>query len=162
MAKNATLSDERIAGALGVYAGMVDHVLARPERWLGLDEDPPPSAGFSVLAFDAFRDRAFGKTTPASPGWSDVPVQKRVDWWVTRIGISAGLAAATPRLAGALADRLPLQSALSAPAAGLAVCATAREHGRHAAEDWVAVSVSFGPTVTGPHLRHAGGPVMTV
>jgi hypothetical protein len=56
---------------------------------------------------------------------------------VTRIGISAGLAAAAPRFAGALADRLPLQAALGASAAGLAVCATAREHGRVTPEEWV-------------------------
>ena len=109
---------------------MVDRVLANPQRWLGLDDDPPPTAPFPVRAMDALRDRALGEITPASPQWDAQPVQRRVDWWVTRIGISAGLAAATPRFAGALADRVPLQAALGASAAGLAVCATAREHGR--------------------------------
>ncbi|WP_298459417.1 hypothetical protein [uncultured Cellulomonas sp.] len=66
-----------------------------------------------------------------------MPVQRRVDWWVTRIGVSAGLAAAAPRLAGALSDRVPLQAALGASAAGLAVCATAREYGRTTPGDWV-------------------------
>ncbi len=42
-----------------------------------------------------------------------------------------------PRVAGALADRIPLQPALGACAAGLAVCATAREHGRTDPADWV-------------------------
>jgi hypothetical protein len=64
-------------------------------------------------------------------------VDKRVQWWVTRIGISAGLAAAAPRFAGALSDRVPLQAALGAAAAGLAVCATAREHGRSSPAEWV-------------------------
>ena len=58
-------------------------------------------------------------------------------WWVRRIGISAGLAAAVPRVAGALASRVPLQAALGASAAGLSVCATAREHGVVDAEAWV-------------------------
>lgn len=137
MAKNPAVPDERITQALGVYAGMVDHVLANPQRWLGLDDDPPPTAKFPVRALDAIRDRTFGETTPASDHWNDLPVEKRVDWWVTRIGISAGLAAAAPRFAGALADRIPLQSALGASAAGLAVCATAREHGRIAPAEWV-------------------------
>jgi hypothetical protein len=116
---------------------MVDRILGNPERWLGLDEDPPPSAPLPARAVDAVRDRAFGKTTPASPAWARQPVDKRVGWWVTRIGISAGLAAAAPRFFGALANRVPLQGALGAAAAGLAVCATAREHGTTSPTDWV-------------------------
>lgn len=137
MPKSPAVSDERIARALGAYAGMVDHVLTDPQRWLGLDDDPPPAAKFPARALDAIRDRAFGETTPASGQWQNVPLNKRIDWWVTRIGISAGLAAATPRFAGALADRVPLQSALGSSAAGLAVCATAREHGRTTPAEWV-------------------------
>ena len=137
MAKQPAVSDAQLARAVGVFAGLVDHVLTDPQRWLGLDDDPPPTAGFPARALDAVRDRALGEVTPASPTWSDQPVQRRVDWWVTRIGISAGLAAATPRLAGALADRIPLQAALEASAAGLAVCATAREYGRTTPDDWV-------------------------
>lgn len=131
------VSDESLARALGLYAAMVGQVLGDPARWLGLDDDPPPSAGLPVRVLDALRDRAFGEVNPASPTWSDQPLAKRVDWWVRRIGISAGLAAAAPRLAGALSDRLPLQAALGASAAGLAVCATAREHGRTEPADWV-------------------------
>ena len=116
---------------------MVDRVLSNPERWLGLDDDPPPTAAFPARALDAVRDRAFGEQTPASPTWTELPASKRVDWWVTRIGISAGLAAAAPRFFGALANRLPVQAGLGAAAAGLAVCATAREHGRTAPQDWI-------------------------
>ena len=131
------VSDEAVSRALGVYAGMVHRVLSDPGRWLGLDDDPPPTAGFPARALDALRDRAFGDVTPASPDWAAQSVPKRVDWWVRRIGVSAGLAAAAPRFAGALADRIPLQAALGASAAGLAVCATAREHGVTTAERWV-------------------------
>jgi hypothetical protein len=137
MAKKAAVTDEILARALGLYAGMVDHILTEPQRWLGLDEDPPPTASFPVKALDALHDRAFGDITPASPRWSDQPRQSRIDWWVRRIAVSAGLAAAAPRLAGALADRIPLQAALGASATGLAVCATAREQGVSAVEDWV-------------------------
>jgi len=133
----SAVSDERLAHALTSYAGMVDRVLSNPQRWLGMDEDPPPQARFPTRAVDALRNRALGRTTPGSPLWPKLPVDNRVQWWETRIGISAGLAAAAPRLAGAFADRIPLQAALGAAAAGLAVCATAREHGRVAPQGWV-------------------------
>jgi hypothetical protein len=137
MSKTPAVTDTQITKALGLYAAMVDHVLTDPQRWLGLDDDPPPTAAFPARALDAVRDRALGEVTPASPVWGEQPLQRRVQWWVTRIGVSAGLAAAAPRFAGALADRLPLQAALGASAAGLAVCATAREHGRTAPAEWV-------------------------
>ncbi len=137
MAKTPAVADDDLVRVLSTYAGLVAHVLNDPGRWLGLDEDPPPTAALPLRLLDAVRDRVFGDTTPASPQWAQRPVQQRVDWWVTRIGVSAGLAAAAPRLAGALADRLPLQAALGASASGLAVCATAREHGVVDPQAWV-------------------------
>ncbi|GAA1837761.1 hypothetical protein ACFFOM_18760 [Microlunatus capsulatus] len=137
MAQPQEIDDERVVRALDLYARMVGRVLADPQRWLGLDDEPPPSARFPAKVLDALRDRALGDTTPASPVWDQQPLKRRVDWWVTRIGVSAGLAAAAPRVAGVLADRIPLQPALGACAAGLAVCATAREHGRTDPADWV-------------------------
>lgn len=131
------ITDERVAQVLGVYARMAHRVIGDPGRWLGLDDDPPPSAGFPRKALDAVRDRAFGEVTPASPAWGQQPLDNRVRWWVRRIGVSAGLAAAVPRVAGALASRVPLQAALGASAAGLAVCTTAREHGVVDPEGWV-------------------------
>lgn len=134
---NPAISDDTLARALGVYAGMVDRVLRDPERWLGEDQDLPRTAGLPRRALDAVRDRTLGKLNPTSEGWEQHPVDKRIDWWVARIGISAGLAAAAPRVVGVLADRVPLQAALGASAAGLAVCASAREHGLTEAVDWV-------------------------
>jgi hypothetical protein len=137
VADDPAITNERVAQVLGVYARMAHRVIGDPARWLGLDDDPPPSAGFPRKALDAVRDRAFGEVTPASPAWGQRPLDDRVRWWVRRIGVSAGLAAAVPRVAGALADRVPLQAALGASAAGLAVCATAREHGVVEPERWV-------------------------
>jgi hypothetical protein len=131
------ITDEHAAQVLGVYARMANLVIGDPVRWLGLDDDPPPSAGFPRKALDAVRDRVFGEVTPASPAWGGKPLDERVQWWVRRIGVSAGLAAAVPRVAGALADRVPLQAALGASAAGLSVCATARENGVTEPERWV-------------------------
>ncbi len=137
MARTPAVTDQTLSRALGLYAGMVGRVLNNPQRWLGLDDDPPKSASLPARALDAVRDRTFGEVTPASPQWGAQPLEKRVDWWVKRIGISAGLAAAAPRLAGALSDRIPLQAMLGASAAGLAICATAREHGRTEPVEWV-------------------------
>jgi hypothetical protein len=131
------ISDEALSRALGMYAGMVGQVLNNPRRWLGVDEEPPLNAGLPARALDAVRDRALGDVTPSSPHWAEQPESKRLDWWIRRIAVGAALAAATPRFAGALADRIPLQAALGASAAGLAVCAVARERGKSAPADWV-------------------------
>ena len=134
----ARVTDETVGRSLGLYAGMAHKILGDPERWLGDDDDPEEApSGRAARALDAVRDRFAGKVSPASADWSTQPVAERVDWWVDRITLSAGLAAAAPRFAGALADRVPLQAALGASAAGLAVCAAAREHGVTAPADWV-------------------------
>ena len=44
MADDHAISDERIAQVLGLYARMANRVIGDPVRWLGLDDDPPPSA----------------------------------------------------------------------------------------------------------------------
>jgi hypothetical protein len=137
MAKQPAVSDAAVTRALAVYAGMVRQVLDNPLRWLGADEEPPTDARFPSRAADAVKDRAFGDTNPASSNWAQQPLSDRVDWWVDRIALVGGLAAATPRFAGALADRLPVQAALGASAAGLAVCAVAREHGRTTPDEWI-------------------------
>lgn len=137
MAKKPAVSDATLAKVLAVYAGMVRQVLDNPQRWLGSDDEPGSDASLPARAVDAVKDRALGDTTPASPQWAEQPLAKRVAWWVGRIGTVGGLAAATPRFAGALSDRFPLQAALGASAAGLAVCAVAREHGRATAAEWV-------------------------
>ena len=83
------------------------------------------------------RPLTLGDVTPASPTWAEQPEPERVNWWIRRIALGAALAAAAPRFAGALADRIPLQAALGASAAGLAVCAVARERGINTPADWV-------------------------
>lgn len=133
----SSITDTDLHGALSLYAGLVGRILAHPDRWLGTDDDPPPQAHPLRRTLAAVRNRTLGHITPASARWHRLPVTVRTRWWVSRIGASAGLAAAAPRFAGALADRIPLQAALGVSAAGLAVCAVAREHGRTQPTDWV-------------------------
>jgi len=45
MPSKQVVSDEALSAALGMYAGMVGQVLNNPRRWLGVDEDPPLTAG---------------------------------------------------------------------------------------------------------------------
>jgi len=137
MPSKPVVSDEALSRVLGLYAGLVGQVLNNPRRWLGVDEDPPLTAGLPARILDAVRDRALGEVTPASPNWAAQPESERVDWWIRRIAVGAALAAAAPRFAGALADRIPLQAALGASAAGLAVCAVARERGNGTPAEWV-------------------------
>jgi hypothetical protein len=137
MAKQPAVSDAALTKVLAAYAGLVRQVLDNPLRWLGADDEPGSDAGLAARAVDAVKDRTLGETNPASAGWAERPIAERVDWWVDRIGAVGGLAAATPRFAGALADRVPLQAALGASTTGLAVCAVAREHGKTDAADWV-------------------------
>jgi hypothetical protein len=137
MAKQPAVSDAALTRALAVYAGMVRQVLDNPQRWLGVDDEPSSGASLPARALDAVKDRTLGEITPASPQWAQQPLPERIDWWVNRIAVVGGLAAATPRFAGALADRIPLQAALGASAAGLAVCAVAREHGKTTPAEWV-------------------------
>ncbi len=134
MSRPATVSDQTVTTILAGYAGLVHRVPTDPQHWLGLDDDPPPTAPVLLRVLGAVRDRTFGETTPASPRWGELPQRKRVDWWLRRITISAGLA---PRLAGAVVDRIPLRAGLSASASGLAVCATAHEHVLSDAAGWV-------------------------
>ena len=134
---NSVVTDEALARGLGAYAGLVNRVLENPQRWLGVDEDPPLTAGLPARLLDAIRDGALGEVTPASPQWHLQPERRRMGWWLRRIAIGGALAAAAPRFVGAIADRLPLQAALGAAAAGLAVCAVARERGITDPAAWV-------------------------
>jgi len=137
MAKTSAISDEALSRALGGYAGMVGLVLRDPERWLGADTGSASAAGLPRKLLGLLRRSTLGRVNPTRDDWEQQPLQERVDWWVDRIGLSAGLAAAAPRVAGVLADRIPLQAALGASAAGLAVCAVARENGVDNPRDWV-------------------------
>ncbi|WP_156754826.1 hypothetical protein [Actinokineospora pegani] len=66
---------------------------------------------------------------PGTTAWADMTVADRDDWWVNRVGRFTVLIASVPGLGGALADRLPIQSALGAAGQGLLLSAMAAEHG---------------------------------
>ncbi len=132
--------DERqLSVVLGRFASLAAHLLDDPAAWLGVGV-PERSTGLLGRlrgAGEGARRLLTGRLHPGVPGWDQVSQRDRTQWWVRRIEAVAAPVAATPRVAGALADRLPLQGALGASAAGLAVCAVAREHGVDRPQDWV-------------------------
>ena len=131
------ISAESLVGPLSRYAALAARVLDDPAEWL--DDDPAQAAGRGRLERlrEAVEDRFTGDVHPGSAGWSALPVERRVDWWVDRVALVAAPVAATPRVFGVAADRVPIQAALGAAAQGLAVCAVAREHGVTDPDDWV-------------------------
>jgi hypothetical protein len=133
------VDDRQLTVVLGRFARLSAHLVGDPAAWLGTE---PVAAEGHVLGRlrrvgVGVRHLLVGRTHPGAPGWDQVPLYDRCQWWVRRIEAVAAPIAATPRVAGALADRLPLQGALGAAAAGLAVCAVAYEHGVDRPEEWV-------------------------
>jgi len=151
------VDDRQLTVALGRFARVAAHLVEDPVAWLAAEHATEPVTGSRTLAQLRRRGAAvghilLGRTHPGAPGWEQVPVQERCQWWVRRITAVAVPIAAAPRVTGVLADRVPLQAALGAAAAGLAVCAVAREHGIERPEDWVPLlaRVLFGRDLSPP------------
>src|SRR3954469_2829522 len=151
------VDDRQLTVALGRFARVAAHLVEDPVAWLAAEHVTEPVTGSGTLAQLRRRGAAvghilLGRTHPGAPGWEQVPVQERCQWWGRRITAVAVPIAAAPRVTGVLADRVPLQAALGAAAAGLAVCAVAREHGIERPEDWVPLlaRVLFGRALTRP------------
>jgi hypothetical protein len=76
---------------------------------------------------------------PGTPAWAAMSVEQRCRWWVRRVGRFTTLLASVPGIGGALADRLPVRSALGAAGQGLLLVAVAGEHGVHDESELVAL-----------------------
>jgi hypothetical protein len=133
------VDDRQLTVVLGRFARLAARLVEDPAAWLGTEPVPGPGPVLGRLRRMGVgvRHLLVGRTHPGAPGWDQIPLQDRCQWWVRRIQAVAAPIAATPRIAGALADRVPLQGALGEAAAGLAVCAVAHEHGVQEPEDWV-------------------------
>ncbi len=130
------VSDAQLARALSGYARLAAVVLDQPERWLRSGEEPTERVPKGLM-----RLQAVGTTGgPRSASWLNQKPAQRAQWWVTRLQLVAAPVAALPRLSGPVAGRIPVvQPTLSAAAAGLAVCAVAREYGIKDSHAWVPV-----------------------
>src|SRR5688572_21214905 len=92
-----------------------------------VEVDGEPEVDRSVL--DKLKSAVANIKRPGMQGWGRLPVEERVDWWVSRVGRFTSLLASFTGLAGALGDRLPLQDMLGSASQGLWLCAMAAEHG---------------------------------
>jgi hypothetical protein len=59
----------------------------------------------------------------------EMPPEARVDWWAQRVSRVAAAAGGLPRVAGRLADLLPLQNTVGTAVQSLVVLGVAGEHG---------------------------------
>lgn len=127
------LSDGFVRATLRNYAFGADALLRDPDSWV----DETPDKGI-VRRVAGLPRRLLRRLVGASrEEWDAKPVEQRVAWWLRRINAVVVPVAATPRVFGVAADRLPLQATFGAAAQGLAVCAVAREHGVTDPDDWV-------------------------
>ncbi len=135
--------DDLLRATLGRFAALAGLALRDPGAWLGGDDGDGGAGvadedeGLLRRAREEIADRLRGEVHPGSRGWEERPVQERVDWWLGTVGTYTSAVAATPRFFGLVADRLPVQGAFAVASQGLAVCATAHEHGERDPRAWV-------------------------
>ncbi|MCF7551159.1 MULTISPECIES: hypothetical protein [Pseudonocardia] len=78
---------------------------------------------------DKLLDGLASVKVPGTAAWADMDVAARTHWWIRRVGRFTTAIAAIPGLGGALAQRLPVTSAVGAAAQGMLLVAVAGEHG---------------------------------
>ncbi|TDD59687.1 hypothetical protein E1263_13740 [Kribbella antibiotica] len=84
-------------------------------------------------------DRLLQMKVPGHAEWPTLPLAKRCDWWVERLGGFAAVIAGLPRISGAAADRLPIKDTLGATVQAMVIGAVCREYGVEAHADRTAV-----------------------
>ena len=83
-------------------------------------------------------DRLLEMKVPGHAEWPTLPLARRCDWWVERLGGFAAVVAGLPRLSGAAADTLPIKDTLGAAVQAMVIGAVCREYGVEAHDDGVA------------------------
>lgn len=84
-------------------------------------------------------DRLLLMKVPGHAEWPALPLAKRCEWWVERLGGFAAVVAGLPRLSGAAADTLPIKDTLGAAVQAMVIGAVCREYGVEAHADRTAV-----------------------
>ncbi|RSM86981.1 hypothetical protein DMH04_12095 [Kibdelosporangium aridum] len=123
------ITDQHVAVVLRVFVRRCEPMLTR----LRADGEPvevdadDPDVDRSIV--DKVKAAVAGIKRPGMKGWGQLPIQERVDWWISRVGRFTSLLASVTGLAGVWGDRLPLQDMLGSASQGLLLCAIASEHG---------------------------------
>jgi len=108
------ISDEAVTRTLSIYAGLAARLLDDPADWLGDGDDEAArgttteSGGAVVKGLGRVRGlgraigrRVTGSVHPGLPGWADLPVRQRDEWWVDRISAAVAVWKAPPHTARA-------------------------------------------------------------
>jgi hypothetical protein len=111
--------------------GLRSRVLAHPD---GTAPDAP-ERGLREKLLDVLA----AVEVPGTAAWAAMDVPARTRWWVRRVGRFTTLLAAVPGLGGALANRLPVSTAVGAAGQGLLQVAIAGEHGVRDEDELVAL-----------------------
>jgi hypothetical protein len=122
------ITDEHVSAVLRVFVRRCEPMVHR----LREDGEPVEVDGEAEVdrnVLDKLKSAVANIKRPGMQGWGQLPVEERVDWWVSRVGRFTSLLASFTGLAGALGDRLPLQDMLGSASQGLLLCAMASEHG---------------------------------
>ena len=133
-----SLSDEHVAASLLAFTRIADLLLIEPGKWVDATPATPAVSGIG-RALNAAKNMVLGDTAPGAPGWSALPLQDRVEWWVDRISNFAAIPAAAPSAGGFIASKFNTQDLLGAAGAGLTVCAVAQEYGVREPPAWVPI-----------------------
>ncbi|WP_433268555.1 hypothetical protein ACQPZF_04545 [Actinosynnema sp. CS-041913] len=132
------ITDRDVVRALRPFVRATGPLLdtLRDANLLGL-RDRAVEDGADRALVDKLWDRLAKVKVPGTAGWAAMGVAQRDEWWLNRVGRLVSLLAALPGVGGALADRLPIQSALGTAGQGLLLSAMAGEHGFTSTEDRV-------------------------
>ncbi|WP_367132273.1 hypothetical protein [Saccharothrix sp. HUAS TT1] len=133
-----TITDRDVVRALRPFVRATGPLLdtLRDANLLGLrDREVERDADRKLV--DKLWDQLASVPVPGTAAWARMDVRQRDEFWLNRVGRLVSLIAAIPGIGGALADRLPIQSALGAAGQGLLLSAIAGEHGFTSTEDRV-------------------------
>ncbi|ONI77157.1 hypothetical protein ALI144C_34290 [Actinosynnema sp. ALI-1.44] len=123
------ITDQHVAVVLRVFVRRCDpmvHRLRDDGEPVEVDETDP-DVDRSIV--DKVKSVVASIKRPGMKGWGQLPIDERVDWWISRVGRFTSLLASVTGLAGVWGDRLPLQDMLGSASQGLLLCAIASERG---------------------------------
>ncbi|MEV0680984.1 hypothetical protein AB0I60_31155 [Actinosynnema sp. NPDC050436] len=129
------ITDRDVVRALRPFVRATGPLLdtLREANLLGL-RDRSAEHGADRQLVERLWDQLAKVKVPGTAAWAGMSVEQRDTWWLNRVGRLLSLLAALPGVGGALADRLPIQSALGAAGQGLLLSAMAGEHGHTTTE----------------------------
>ena len=115
------VSDADVLRTLRIFVAAVGPVLSGLRR-----RNPfgPSEREFAEEPATSWRGKAAikirGAVFPGSAEWESMDLDRRVDWWVRRVGLLSSLLSTAPGVGGAFTERLPIKEALGA--AGKVLC----------------------------------------